>query len=128
MRKCDEVEEGLAGLPLTVSMGRVEKLVKVQQYQEEIMSQYHRYVVDELNDWAIMEAGEIMRSGMEDLVQFATEEADVYKRQVYSREGTFEAWSGGEEPKRRQVRSLSRLRCPCCRYSKFGAFVFERSI
>lgn len=82
VRKCDEVEEGLAGLPLTVSMGRVEKLVKVQQYQEEIMSQYHRYVVDELNDWAIMEAGEIMRSGMEDLVQFATEEARVISEQI----------------------------------------------
>ncbi len=82
VRKCDEIEEGLAVLPPPVSVGGVKKLLKIEQYKEEVLSQYHRYAVDELNDWAIKEAGEIMRLGMEDLIKFATEEARVISEQI----------------------------------------------
>jgi uncharacterized FlaG/YvyC family protein len=84
IRRCDQIEESIDALSLgeTTKMSTIGKMFKRDEYKNNILTQYHAYVSSEIRDWADTEASDIVRAGMEDLSNFASEEVREISKEI----------------------------------------------
>lgn len=87
MRQCDKIDKDLETLGFgnkEQGIAALAKLVRRNQYKNDLLSQYHAYVMSELQNWANGEAADIVRTGLEDLMQSIDPEVEGIMKDIDS--------------------------------------------